>query len=229
MERRPSFGSRYVQITVAARLDRIWQMVETIASEPGLGRHALSVRFILSERQIQADLIAIREALGLPLVRRQGYRFVDEGGIVGTGRTDLTLVDTLTLVFVLAHASQSRALRTEAVEGLARRMPTMLPPHLAPLGVRLTRAVLAGRRTQEDAVILALADAILAGRTVRLERLGSGDESVTVTPRLLVPCYEHWLLLARLDGTKHGDRVYPIDAITGVTAALAKEARRASA
>ena len=63
---------------VAERFRRIWQLVEDIAREPGKSRKELAGEFSLSERQVQADLNVIRREMGLPLVRRQGYRFVTD-------------------------------------------------------------------------------------------------------------------------------------------------------
>src|ERR1051326_4521069 len=61
---------------VAERFRRIWQLVEDIASNPGKSRKELANQFSLSERQVQADLNVIRREMNLPLVRRQGYRFL---------------------------------------------------------------------------------------------------------------------------------------------------------
>src|SRR4029078_13631563 len=67
----------------AERFRRIWQLVEDIAREPGKSRKELAAQFALSERQGQADLNVIRREMGLPLVRRQGYRFLTEGQDTG--------------------------------------------------------------------------------------------------------------------------------------------------
>src|SRR6266567_8325695 len=63
---------------VAERFRRIWQLVEDIACHPGKSRKELASQFSLSERQVQADLNVIRREMGLPLVRRQGYRFLTD-------------------------------------------------------------------------------------------------------------------------------------------------------
>ena len=65
---------------IADRFQRIWEVVEYIAREPGQSRKQLAERFSLSERQVQADLNVIRTEMRLPLVRRHGYRFVNEEG-----------------------------------------------------------------------------------------------------------------------------------------------------
>src|SRR6266498_3865870 len=64
---------------VADRFRRIWHIVEDIAETPGESRRELADKFHLSERQVQADLNIIRTDMRLPLVRRQGYRFIAEG------------------------------------------------------------------------------------------------------------------------------------------------------
>ena len=64
---------------VPERFRRIWQLVEDIARSPGKSRKELAAQFALSERQVQADLNVIRREMGLPLVRRHGYRFLTDG------------------------------------------------------------------------------------------------------------------------------------------------------
>src|ERR671922_162925 len=68
---------------VAERFRRIWQLVEDIASPPGKSRKELASQFALSERQVQADLNVIRREMNLPLVRRQGYRFLTDAQDTG--------------------------------------------------------------------------------------------------------------------------------------------------
>src|SRR5438105_5640287 len=65
---------------VPERFRRIWQLVEDIARAPGKSRKELAAQLSLSERQVQADLNVIRREMGLPLVRRQGYRFLTSDG-----------------------------------------------------------------------------------------------------------------------------------------------------
>src|SRR5712691_7302411 len=86
---------------VADRFQRIWQIVEFIARQPGKSRKELAERFALSERQVQADLNVIRAEMRLPLVRRQGYRFVnEEGGPTGV----LELQEAQLLLLLLRRA-----------------------------------------------------------------------------------------------------------------------------
>src|SRR3954468_20250578 len=62
----------------AERFRRIWQLVEDIARAPGKSRSGLPAQLALSERQVRADLNSIRRKMGLPLGRRQGYRFLTD-------------------------------------------------------------------------------------------------------------------------------------------------------
>lgn len=64
---------------MADRFAWVWAVVTKIANEPGLSRGQLADHFHVCERQIQMDLSIIRADMRLPLIRRQGYRFVDEG------------------------------------------------------------------------------------------------------------------------------------------------------
>src|ERR671938_1091069 len=91
---------------VADRFQRIWQLVEYIAREPGKSRRELADKFALSERQVQADLNVIRAEMRLPLVRRQGYRFVNEEGDP-TGVLELREAQLLLLVLRQAQAERS--------------------------------------------------------------------------------------------------------------------------
>src|SRR5436190_19791886 len=85
---------------VAERFRRIWELVEDVASTPGKSRKELAAQFALSERQVQADLNVIRREMDLPLVRRQGYRFLTADPPSGDPR-QFTLADAQTLVAAL--------------------------------------------------------------------------------------------------------------------------------
>src|SRR6202158_5263448 len=83
---------------VAERFRRIWQLVEDIAGQPGKSRKELAGQFSLSERQVQADLNVIRREMGLPLVRKQGYRFVTDPQ---DAAPQLSLVEALLVLMLL--------------------------------------------------------------------------------------------------------------------------------
>src|SRR3954454_6106176 len=93
---------------VADRFRRIWAMVEDIAETPGKSRRELADTFHLSERQVQADLMMIRTDMRLPLVRRQGYRFVAEGPANGAGTFDLR--EAQLLVMILRQSMKDRSI-----------------------------------------------------------------------------------------------------------------------
>lgn len=54
---------------------RLWRLVAEIAKQPGMKRGELRKRYALSLRQMQNDLLVVRDEWGLPLVRKDGYRF----------------------------------------------------------------------------------------------------------------------------------------------------------
>lgn len=188
---------------------RIWNIAEYIAEHPGHTRRELADRYSLSERQIQADLIRIRDEFRLPLVRAQGYRFVGEGGH-DAGRCPLTFGDACVLLLGLLRLRKDRVLHDAGLGGLVEKLPRALPPHLAPLGGLVAPHLLMGRPTPEGERLLALVTAIATERRVELlytpwHALGSA-ESATLRPELLLPSGEHWYLLARADGQATGRR-----------------------
>src|SRR5712691_9472486 len=87
---------------VAERFRRIWQLVEDIAREPGKSRKELAAQFALSERQVQADLNVIRREMALPLVRRQGYRFLTDSADNGPA---FSLAEAQLLLMLLRRAA----------------------------------------------------------------------------------------------------------------------------
>src|SRR5438067_643959 len=91
----------------AERFRRIWQLVEDIARAPGKSRKELATQFALSERQVQADLNVIRREMGLPLVRRQGYRFLTDGHDNGPA---FSLAEAQLLLMLLRKASHDPSL-----------------------------------------------------------------------------------------------------------------------
>lgn len=178
---------------VADRFQRIWQIVECIAREPGLSRRELAERFALSERQVQADLNVIRSEMRLPLVRRQGYRFVYEDSAPG-GVLDLK--EAQILLYLLRRAQQESSVPPEALSRLIAKLPALFPPHLQPLVEKMVANNPPRRRT--DALFETLARAIVNGRNVRL-RYPRGTPLAPVTPEvqptLLLPYLDSWYLI----------------------------------
>ncbi len=96
------------------RFRRIWQIVEDIARTPGKTRRQLAHQFNLSERQLQSDLNVIRQPMGLPLVRRHGYRFAGDEGDAGTV---FSLAEAQLLLMLLKRAAHDPSLPVERVRG----------------------------------------------------------------------------------------------------------------
>ena len=141
---------------VAERFRRIWQLVEDIASDPGKSRKEFANQFALSERQVQADLNVIRREMDLPLVRRQGYRFLIESperSAVLAGRSP-----------VAADAAAARGARPEPADGPPAvddgQAAVRLPAALAAAGGQDARGgVASDRGGRQQEIFAALAEA----------------------------------------------------------------------
>src|SRR6266567_5433169 len=115
---------------VAERFRRIWQVVEDIACQPGKSRKQLASQFSLSERQVQADLNVIRREMGLPLVRRQGYRFLTDSHETGP---QFSLAEAQLLLMLLRRAAHDPSLPVERLRSLVVKLPYLFQLHLRPL------------------------------------------------------------------------------------------------
>jgi predicted DNA-binding transcriptional regulator YafY len=179
---------------VADRFQRIWQIVEHIAREPGKSRRELADRFALSERQVQADLNVIRAEMRLPLVRRQGYRFVNEqGGPAGA----LEMQDAQILLLLLRRAQVERTVPAEQLDRLIAKLPTLFPPHLQPLIGKIVQG--GGARPRQQEFFETLTSAILNGTPVKLH-YPRGYTSIPIAeaevkPSLVVPYLDSWYLI----------------------------------
>src|SRR5437764_9753086 len=105
---------------VAERFRRIWQLVEDIACSPGKSRKELAGQFSLSERQVQADLNVIRREMGLPLVRRQGYRFLTDAQEAGP---QFSLAEAQLLLMLLRRAAHDSSLPVDRLTSLLVKLP----------------------------------------------------------------------------------------------------------
>jgi predicted DNA-binding transcriptional regulator YafY len=204
---------------VADRFRRIWHIVEDIAETPGKSRRELADKFHLSERQVQADLNIIRSDMRLPLVRRQGYRFISEGA-PGAGEGCFDLREAQLLVMILRQATRDRAIPGDRLQSLMRKLPSMFPAHLQPLVQRTLEAVISPRSGQQQQVFAALADGLLRGNYVRLH-YPPGDTSSplpepTVRPELLLPYLNSWYLIGECR-QRNRTMMFNIDAVTAVT------------
>src|SRR5258707_10210343 len=105
---------------VAERFRRIWQLVEDIACQPGKSRKELAGQFSLSERQVQADLNVIRREMGLPLVRRQGYRFLTDPEDSGP---QFSLAEAQLLLMLLRRAAHDPRLSVGRLPSPVQKPP----------------------------------------------------------------------------------------------------------
>lgn len=204
---------------VADRFRRIWHIVEDIAETPGKSRHELADKFHLSERQVQADLNIIRTDMNLPLVRRQGYRFVSEGSPNG-GVGCFDLREAQLLVMILREAAQKDTVPTDRLESLMGKLPGMFPAHLQPLVHRTLEAVVAPRSGEKQEVFAALADGLLHGTHVKLY-YPPGDTSSPISepivrPELLLPYLNSWYLIGEVK-QRNRTMMFNLDTVTGVS------------
>ena len=199
---------------VADRFRRVWAIVEYVASHPGCTRRTLADHFAVAERTLQADLNLIRYEMGLPLARRDGYRFVsdDAPGMPAFGLPD---------AYLLARALELAAAETPpgpaAVRALAAKLPGLLPAHLRPLLHLALASVLDGSAEPVPVAVLdVLVQAMQRGAGVRL-RYGP-DAPVTFSPdpvldpELIVPYQGGWYLIGQCRQT-HTVRMYCLDSV----------------
>lgn len=211
------------QRLVADRFRRIWHVVEEIAAHPGQSRRELALRFHLSERQIQADLNIVRTEMRLPLVRRQGYRFVAEGAPSGDSAFDLR--EAQLLVMILRQASRDRSIPADRLRSMMRKLPAMFPPHLQPLVARTLEAVNAQHGGRDQQVFAALADGLLRGTFVKLHYPPGDFSSVVsepvVLPELLLPYLNSWYVVGHCQ-QRNRTMMFCLNTVAAVT--LAAEA-----
>ncbi|MCC7369664.1 MAG: hypothetical protein IT306_14640 [Chloroflexi bacterium] len=204
---------------MADRFRRVWAVAELIAAEPGLTRGQLSDRFHLSERQIQGDLNIIRVDMRLPLIRRQGYRFGTDG--YGGGASSVSLGQAQLLVLLVAKSMRDKTVSTARVRALLSEIPSLCPPHLAPIVGRLAEAVTSRTPSQQQRSLVLLTEAMLADIWVTLGYAlgcapGSGVDP-TIKPTLLLPYLDDWYVLGPCLQNKGAARMAPLDGVQTVT------------
>jgi predicted DNA-binding transcriptional regulator YafY len=205
----------------AERFRRIWQLVEDIARAPGKSRKELAAQFALSERQVQADLNVIRREMGLPLVRRQGYRFLTTSHDNGPA---FSLAEAQLLLMLLRKASHDPSLPVERLRSLMIKLPYLFPLHLQPLVAKTLEAANGsdrGGRQQE--IFATLAEAQLRKTYVKLH-YAAGDpvssiQEPIVQPEVLFPYLKSWHVIGtcRQRGRM---MVFDLDTVVAVTAAV---------
>jgi len=204
----------------AERFRRIWQLVEDIARAPGKSRKELATEFALSERQVQADLNVIRREMGLPLVRRQGYRFLTDAADSGPA---FSLAEAQLLLMLLRRAANDPSLPIDRLRSLMTKLPYLFPLHLRPLVAKTLEAANAsdrGGRQQE--IFAALAEALLRKSYVKLHYPagdpGSSIQEPIVQPEVLFPYLKSWHLIGTCR-QRNRMMVFDLDNVVAVTAA----------
>jgi predicted DNA-binding transcriptional regulator YafY len=205
---------------VAERFRRIWELVEDIASCPGKSRKELANQFALSERQVQADLNVIRREMNLPLVRRQGYRFLIDSP--GTG-PQFSLEEAQLLLMLLRHAARDPSLPMDRLRSLMAKLPFLFPLHLRPVVAKtLEVASVPDRGGRQQEIFAALAEALLRKSFVKLH-YPAGDpvsaiQEPIVQPEVLFPYCQSWHLIGTCR-QRNRMMVFDLDTVVAVSAA----------
>jgi predicted DNA-binding transcriptional regulator YafY len=205
---------------VAERFRRIWQLVEDIARTPGKSRKELAAQFALSERQVQADLNVIRREMGLPLVRKQGYRFLTDPQETGP---QFSLAEAELLLMLLRRAALDPSLPIERLRALMLKLPFLFPLHLRPLVTRTLEGTNGtGRGGHQQEIFAALSEALLRKSYVKLHY--SAGEPVTaihepiVQPEVLFPYSKSWHVIGNCR-QRGRVMVFDLDNVVAVTPA----------
>jgi predicted DNA-binding transcriptional regulator YafY len=198
---------------VADRFRRVWAIVEYVASHPGCTRRTLADHFAVAERTLQADLNTIRYDMGLPLARRDGYRFLADEA---PPRRAFGLPEAYLLARALQRAASDGPGDPAAFRALAAGLPALFPAHLRPLlGLVFGTAGAAGEPMAEG-VLQALAQAMHRGAGVRLHYGPDAPISVAldpvVDPELVVPYQGGWYLIGQCRQTRT-IRMYALDTV----------------
>lgn len=206
---------------VADHFRRVWAIVEEIAASPGHSRRTLADKFHLSERHMQHDLTLIRTTMRLPLVRRNGYRFCDEG--LATGDGAIHLQDAQLLVMVLRQAMKDRSVPSDRLHRLVAKLPGMFPAHLQPM-VALMLDAMTHQPDRQQQVMAEIGDVLLRGGWAKLHYPSAalpwsiGDQPI-VKPELLLPYLDSWFVVGELAHQRGRSVMLPLDAIEAVTLA----------
>jgi predicted DNA-binding transcriptional regulator YafY len=203
---------------VAERFRRIWQLVEDIASCPGKSRKELAAQFALSERQVQADLNVIRREMNLPLVRRQGYRFLMDPHDTSP---PITLAEAQMLLMLLKRATRDSSLPGDRLRSVMDKVPYLFPLHLRPLVEKTLEVASAPERMgRQQEIFGTLAEALLRKSYVKLH-YAAGDpvsaiQEPVVQPEVLFPYMKSWHLIGtcRQRGRM---MVFDLDTVVAVT------------
>jgi predicted DNA-binding transcriptional regulator YafY len=203
---------------VAERFRRIWLLVEDIASHPGKSRKELASQLALSERQVQADLNVIRREMNLPLVRRQGYRFLTD---TQEGGPQFSLAEAQLLLMLLRRAAHDASLPVDRLRSLMAKLPFLFPLHLRPLVAKTLEAASTSERGgRQQEIFAALAEALLRKSYVKLH-YPAGDpvsaiQEPIVQPEVLFPYLQSWHVIGNCR-QRGRIMVFDLDTVLAVT------------
>lgn len=202
---------------VATRLERVWKLVEFIATNPGKRRKELALEFSVSERQTQADLNLIKRQMRLPLIRRSGYRF---GHFRDEPQAELNLADIQLLILLLRRGRYDRAIPGERLQALEAALPSLAPLHLRPLVAAAMAAATetegGGRRSELFGVIT---EAMVSGRSIRLHYPMDSpvhDHAPVLKPEVVFPFNGQWYVLGECRGRQRV-MVFPLQQAVSVS------------
>jgi predicted DNA-binding transcriptional regulator YafY len=202
---------------VADRFRRIWRIVEDIAHTPGKTRRQLAEKFALSERQVQADLNIIRSEMGLPLVRRGGYRFLADPA---SNIPSLTLREAQLLLLGLQQLSRDRSVLQQELKELFRKLPAVFPPHLRPLVQKTLDSSNNATNLRQQQIFNTLAEATLHRGQVRLHYQAGDPSSPIAEPivqaELLLPYLDSWYLVGECQ-QRQRLMMFDLEGVTAVT------------
>jgi len=204
----------------AERFRRIWELVEDVASTPGKSRKELAAKFALSERQVQADLNVIRREMSLPLVRRQGYRFLTDAPDCGP---QFSLAEAQLLLMLLQRAAHDPSLPNDRLRAMMIKLPFLFPLHLRPLVIKTMEAANArDRGGKQHEIFASIAEALLLKSYVKLH-YPAGDpvsaiQEPIVQPEVLFPYCKSWHLIGNCR-QRGRMMVFDLDNVVAVTGA----------
>jgi predicted DNA-binding transcriptional regulator YafY len=170
---------------------------------------------------VQADLNVIRREMNLPLVRRQGYRFLTDAQDTGP---QFSLAEAQLLLMLLRRAAHDPSLPVDRLRSLMVKLPFLFPLHLRPLVAKtLEAANSSDRGGRQQEIFAALAEALLRKSYVKLH-YPAGDpfssiQEPIVQPEVLFPYCQSWHLIGtcRQRGRM---MVFDLENVVAVTAAV---------
>ncbi len=159
--------------------------------------------------------------MNLPLVRRQGYRFVTDAPNSGP---QFSLAEAQLLLMLLRRAAHDSSLPSDRLRSLMAKLPYLFPLHLRPLVAKTLEAANASERGgRQQEIFAALAEALLRRSYVKLH-YPAGDpvssiQEPIVQPEVLFPYCKSWHLIGNCR-QRGRMMVFDLDNVVAVTTAV---------